>query len=329
MRLARKKIVSVLMGTTLVLGGCFSQTPPANTWELAVDSAYDAALSDDGSVAVVASLNHGGSLWQLPAKERVYNWNHKAGEYSLFDQIAISGNGRFGATSEQDRLTLWDATTGKPINFWSLPAHIRSLTLSADGSYLLAGLDNSTALLINTSIGKGVKTFSADDQVSAVALSPDNKLAMLGTRTGKVSLWQVPNGEARGEWSHSNQIQALAISANSQYAFSSAQAGAGVIVDLSSGQIAMNIDINRGGDIAASTYTAARFALDQPLLLTGSSTGKVKLWNISSKQELSAWEATKRDVWKPSGVTLLDVSFTREGQYRAIASNGLAYEFKR
>jgi WD40 repeat protein len=327
MSLARKTILSAVIGAAVVLTACSNQTPPSNTWALATQGAYDAALSSDGSMGVIASINHGGSLWQLPQHERVYNWNHQADKYSLFNQVAISGDGRYGATAEQDRLTLWDATSGKPANFLALPNDIRSLDLSEDGAYLLAGLDNSTAVLISTSQGQGIKTFTTDDQVTAVGFSADNSLAIAGTRTGSVYVWSLPDGEVKGQWSHDNQIRSVALSPRSGFAFSSAQGGSAVAVDLNSGKIAMNMDVNRGGDIAASTYTAAEFSAEQPLLLTGSSTGKVKLWNLATKEQVAGWEATKRDKWKPSAVSLMDLAFSRDGRYRALASNGLAYEF--
>lgn len=327
---AGKATATALLSVVLLsVSGCSDLTPPEQTWSLAVKGQYDAALSDNGSLALIASINHGGSLWQLPQHERVYNWNHKADEYSLFSQVALSGDGRFGATAEQDRLTLWDATTGKPVNFWALPADIRSLDISSDGQLLLAGLDNSSAVLISTSQGKGIRTFTADDQVSSVTLSQDNSLAMAGTRIGSVYLWNVSDGEIRGQWSHDNQVRSVALAPDNRFAFSGAQAGSGVVVDLTSGKIAMNIDINRGGDIAAATYTAATFSPNQPLLATGTSTGKLKLWDLSAKQSVTGWEATKKDAWKPSGVSVQDIAFVSSNKLRALASNGLAYEFSR
>lgn len=330
MSYVRKVLFSVLiLPVVTLLSGCDDLTPPDNTWSLALKGHYDAALSDDGSLAVIASINHGGSVWQLPQHERLYNWNHKADEYSLFNHVAISGDGRYGATAEQDRLTLWDATSGKYVNFWALPADIRSLDISADGQFILAGLDNSTAVLISTAQGKGVRTFQTDDQVSSVSLSADNSLAMAGTRIGSVYLWNTTDGSVRGQWSHDNQIRSSAIAPDNRYAFSGAQAGSGVVVDLTSGQVAMRIDINRSGEIAAATYTAATFSSNQPQLVTGTSTGKLKLWDLSGQNVLADWEATKRNAWKPSGVSVQDIAFMADGKLRAVASNGLAYEFSR
>ena len=327
----RKSLFSALLIIPLFLlvSGCSDLTPPEKTWSLATQGHFDAAISDDGSMALIASINHGGSVWQLPQYERIYNWNHKADGYSLFDHVAISGNGLYGATAEQGSLTLWDTTTGRSINFWALPADIRDLAFSADGQLLLAGLSNSTAVLINTAQGKGVRTFTADDQISSVSLSDDNTLAMAGTRVGSVYLWNISDGDIRGQWSHDNQIRSTAISPDGRYAFSGAQAGSGVIINITSGELAMSIDINRGGDIAAATYTTATCSKDQSLLATGTSTGKLKLWDLSSKQVVADWEATKRNAWKPSGVRLQDIAFVSGGKLRAIASNGLAYEFSR
>lgn len=320
---------AVLATLLLTLSGCSDLTPPEQTWSLAAKGHFDAALSDNGSLAIVASINHGGSLWQLPQHERVFNWNHKADTYTLLDHVAISGDGRYGATAEQSKLTLWDASSGKALNFWALAADIRSLDISADGQFILAGLDNSSAVLISTAQGKGVRTFTADDQVSSVALSDDNSLAIAGTRSGSVFLWNTRDGEVRGQWAHDNQVRSVAISPDNQFAFSGAQAGSGLIINLTSGKVAMNIDINRGGEIAAATYTSAVFSKDQNLMVTGTSTGKIKLWNLTTQQSIAGWEATKKNAWKPSGVSIQDIAFISSNKLRAVASNGLAYEFSR
>ncbi len=320
---------AIVTSFMLAVSGCSDLTPPEQTWSLATKGHYDAALSDSGSLAIVASIHHGGSLWQLPQHERIFNWNHKADTFSPLDHVAIAGDGRFGATAEQEKLTLWDTTSGKAINFWALPADIRSLDISASGQYLLAGLANSTAILISTSQGKGIRTFTTDNQVSTVRLSDDGSLAMAGTQTGTVYLWNTENGEIRGQWSHDNQVRSMAVSPDNRFAFSGAQAGSGLVVDLFSGKIAMNININRGGEIAAATYTAATFSPDQALLATGTSTGKLKLWDLSNQHAVADWEATKRNAWKPSGVVIQDIAFVSNSSLRAIASNGLAYEFTR
>jgi len=97
---ARKSLFSAfLLPLVLLTSGCSDLTPPDKTWSLATKGHFDAAISDDGSMALIVSVNHGGSVWQLPPHERIFNWNHKADGYSLFSHVSVAGDGRYVATA--------------------------------------------------------------------------------------------------------------------------------------------------------------------------------------------------------------------------------------
>ncbi|WP_235015381.1 hypothetical protein [Oceanicoccus sp. KOV_DT_Chl] len=105
----------------LLLSACDSGKAPTQSWENAVKGAYSAALSQDGQRSVIGSITHGGSLWTTSKGERLFNWNHKKGEYSNIIAAGFSPDGRFALTADHQTMVLWDATTGQSLTFWTAP----------------------------------------------------------------------------------------------------------------------------------------------------------------------------------------------------------------
>lgn len=95
-----------------VLVGCGGKGPESEA-ELAVQGFLSAGLSADGRYAAVGSIHHGGSLWDVAKKERMFNWNHAAGEMSSIRAISFSGDGTLAATSVEDTIVLWEVLSGK------------------------------------------------------------------------------------------------------------------------------------------------------------------------------------------------------------------------
>lgn len=84
----------------LLLAACGDQ--PAQQWTLATKGAFSAALSPNGQYATVGAIEHGGSLWRLSDGERLYNWNHTQGTYSMLVASTFSTDSRFVITAEKN-----------------------------------------------------------------------------------------------------------------------------------------------------------------------------------------------------------------------------------
>jgi len=67
--------LSLIVFCSAVLLSCSAEAP-VRTAKYAVQGLYSAVLSDDGSSALVGSIQHGGSYWVNAVNERRFNWNH-------------------------------------------------------------------------------------------------------------------------------------------------------------------------------------------------------------------------------------------------------------
>lgn len=319
--------IALLLVIAWSTAGCDDAAIPKKQWENAVQGLYSATLSDNGNYALVGSINHGASLWDMQRGERLFNWNHKRGEYTGITATAISPDNKYAATADRRTIVLWELQSGRSVRFWSAPGDVLSIALTANGDYALLGLTDYTAVIFDVKNGGIKQTFHHRGKVRSVALNRDATLALTGSDDRTAKLWDIRSGKELRAWQHDNQLLTTELSRSGKYAFTAAQADSAMIWDTASGKMVRAMPIKKGPYIAGSSYTAARFSDDGKRLLTGTNSQLVQLWDMSDGRELKRWKVTKKYRWKPASATLLALSFSaKPGLYYALASNGLSFE---
>lgn len=319
---------AVLMMLFVMLIGCDNSTPPSANWKLAIKGVYSASISSDSKYVVIGSINHGGSLWDLQQKERLYNWNHAKGKYTGLVAMAFSPEGSYAATAAPRTITLWETNTGKPVWYWTAPGDVLSIALTPQANHAMLGLANHTAVLFDIKNGGIQRVFHHDSKVRHVAISADASIILTGSDDGVAKLWDLNSGELLFTWKHSNQILATVLSDSGKYAFTAAQADTASLWDTKTGEQLKEMPIKKGSYIAGASYTAARFSKSEDQFLTGTNSRLVQLWDIASGLEKKRWTITKNSPWAPTSATVLAVGFGQNNTYYAIGSNGLSNELK-
>lgn len=304
-----------------LLSGCSQGDSPAQVVEYAVQGTYSAAISPQARYAAVGSIQHGGSLWDLNANERLFNWNHQQGSYANLVAAAFSPEGDFALTAGQQDLVLWELSDGKPVWYWNAPAQILSADLGPSGNLALLGLVDHTALLFDVKNGGIRQTLRHQGRVRAVAVSADGKLAVSGSDDNVARLWNLSNGELLHQQIHGNGVNTVAISPNGGLIFSAGQLDK-ALVWRSNGQLLHTLSTDERWFPQRISYTAAAFSPNSDRLLTGTSAGLVQLWQLSDGRELKRWVLHKRDPFRPTSATVQALGFGRNGGYYALASNG-------
>jgi len=319
----RTPVNVALLLSCLTLSGCDTGTPPASWEELAVGGAYSASLSSDGKLAVVGAFNHGGSLWDIQARERLYDWNHVNQGFSVISAAAFSPNADYALTATQLDLVLWDVTSGQPRAYWSAPAEIMQLDLSPAGDFALLGLANHTAVLFDVKQGGVKRTLRHEARVRSVDLSRDGQFAVTGSDAYKTRFWDIQQGTELQSITLGNVVDTVALSPDAQRAFSSGSLDKAVIWDTQSGEILHTLsDINSIKQQRVS-YLSARFSDDGEQLLTGTASGLVQLWSVAEGSVLKSWRVYKRDPYGPVHAGVYAVAFGADGSYLAVSSNGI------
>ncbi|MGH1487194.1 MAG: WD40 repeat domain-containing protein [Cellvibrionaceae bacterium] len=315
-----------LIVTTLLLTACGQSKAPNNRVEVAVNGIHGGALSNDGRLAIVGSVQHGGSLWRMSDGERLYNWNHSKDELSVIISADIDPSGNWALTAEAHTLVLWDLSSGNAARFWTAPGEVLDADLAAGGRYALLGQADHSAVIFNTIRGGVVRTFTHEARVRSVDLSGNGKLAITGSEDQTAVVWRVDNGERLLTIEHLEDVQQVAISDDGRYALTTAKYDRAEVWDIKQKKSLKTIPLSKERIKRGLEITAARFSEDGKELLLGYTNQKVERWQIQGMKLLDTWKLTKRHQWQPTGVSVVDLAFVKgTNRYYAIGSSGFIY----
>ena len=312
-----------LVASTTLLVACAPGDPAARSWEQAAQGLYTGEFSSDGNYSVVGSLNHGGSLWRTTDAERLFNWNHKQGEYSELVAAAFSPDGQRVVTTDPRTLVLWDATTGEALSFWTTPASALDLAIGPDGRSVLIGQTDHSAVLFDAVTGDHLKTYLHEGRVVSVGMSHDGQRALTGSEDNTAKLWDVDTGELLHTLTHDNPVRVAVLSPSGGQAFTAAQGRRVCVWDAQSGERTMTLFERNPG------VTSAAFSADGRYLLVGYLNRVIELWDTSSGSLHAKWHSDTRDPWRRVGSAVLAVGFASQpGVYLAIAGDGMVSELR-
>lgn len=312
-----------LLCSALLLSACGSGDAPESAEAYTAQGAYSATLSPDGRHAIIGSTQHGGSYWDTRQHERLYDWNHKQDGYTNIVDSSFSSDSRFAATASSIDLVLWNTDDGQPVWYWIAPSEVLAIALSARGDYALLGLGNHQAVYFDIKNGGIRRTLLHPARVRAVALDDGAGLALTGDDAYTARVWDINSGKELHSISFDNTVDTVELSDDGRVAFSSATLDKAYIWDTQSGEILHTLSGNEMLWKKRISYISARFSADSQQLLTGTASGMVQLWDVSSGEELRRWKTQKRDVYGPTSTSVEAVGFGSDGRYYAIGSNGL------
>lgn len=291
-----------ILACTLLLTGC-GDTPKASV-SLAAQGTFSSALDNQSQYAIVGSINHGGSLWRLKDQERLFNWNHKQGEYSQFVACALSPNGSHALTAERKRLVFWNTKTGEAQNFWQINGSATSVSLSRNGLFGLVGQENYNALFLDTAGSSILARLPHGSAVTDVAISDNGRVGITGDDQGYVRIWDLTKPKELHRYKIGNSVATVALSPNGQYGFGAPTYAPGKIWDVATGKLISTVGTHR------ITLSAARFNHDSSQLLTGDTFRRTVLWSIKAGTQINSWAEYAPGFNPPSGAVINDVAFS-------------------
>lgn len=264
---------------------------PSSTQELAVQGFLSAALSHDATFAVIGSIHHGGSYWDLRKKERLYNWNHQSGQMSSLRAVAISKNGKRAVTGEEDALVVWDTITGEYKQFWQAEDRILSIAINDKGDRALMGLRDGTVSYFDLEKGVTLNNFKHLAEVRSVALSKDGSRGISAGDDKTIKVFDLKLGKEIQSKDLNNQIKTVAISDSGKMAFATAQREDSLIWDIDTDKVIYKKN-NR-----VTNYTSADFSENEQFLSLGTFSGQVVRLDIKTGKELGKWQAKPRQAY--------------------------------
>jgi WD40 repeat protein len=128
-----------------------AQTPPRNRGKWNFNGLSSAAVSADGTLAVVGAFgSDGATMWEV-TKETQLGRLSLTDEYSPVQSASISPDKQIIATAswgtERHTIRIWEAKTGRLLLRVSQPCGVEAMQFTPDSSRLITGMSDGTALV--------------------------------------------------------------------------------------------------------------------------------------------------------------------------------------
>ncbi|HSG03209.1 MAG TPA: hypothetical protein VLA39_05690 [Marinobacterium sp.] len=312
-----------------ILTACSDAPGPSQSLETTVRGANAAAISSDASLALVAAVDHGGSLWDLQSGERLFDWNHQQGSFTTLNHTRFSRDNLYAVTASPFDMVLWSTQTGEPQWYWKTPDEILDIELVGGGNFALLGLANAEAVIFDIQNGGVLRRMYHPASVRSVATNADGNLALTGADDYVVRVWDTSTQTVIIERQYENIIDSVALAPNEQFAFSAETLGSAQIWNIATGELIQSLSGDEWYWPKRVSYLSARFSNDSSQLLTGSAAGLVQLWDVASGTELQRWRVATKEAYGPVQTGIYDVAFGPGNSISALGSNGIWNRFNR
>ncbi len=147
-------------------------------------------------------------------------WGYVTSEGSPVWAAAISSDGKYAvygldSADTYKAVLLFEQESGTPVRAYTTDWWVRSVDISDDGKYIVAGSGDHRVYLFDRDQEEAVWTFEADERVGSVAISSDGEYIAAGSRDKKVYFFSRTG--SRPLWIHTtgSWVSAVAISADS------------------------------------------------------------------------------------------------------------------
>jgi WD40 repeat protein len=249
------------------------------------DWVNDVAWNPDGKRLGTASRDGTAKIWDT-------EWNEPMALTGHTDKVwgvAWSPDGKRLATSGADMTAkIWDSSTGKQLlSFTDGNEWFNDVAWSPDGQRIATAGGDKTVRIWDSQTGKILLTEpQADAPWMRAAWSPDGRQLAVGSSDGEILIWETEGKSAPRrllDAGHKYAVAALAWSPDGKQLLS-ASGGRTVIWNVGSATKAATLT----QDDISEAILDAEWSKDGERIATGSSVGKVMVWNAEDYKQLAS-----------------------------------------
>lgn len=202
--------------------------------------------------------------------------------------VALTADGAWIATAEQDVVQLWDGEDGEPGPTWSVGAdqQISQLKVSDDGRLLLTEVGASVIIFWEIATRQAVERITPESGNENFWLSPDHRTLAITRDIGEergVDIWQVATGEMTDIrlGGHESTITAVAFSADGSKIATASFDGSVRLWDAATGALLHSPFTEHNGRVLA-----VAFSPDGQILATGGADRKIMLYDVRNNTQI-------------------------------------------
>lgn len=319
---------TILLATLLLIGCQPSSSVPTKQTLHSQQGAFAATISDSGQYAVVSSLYHGVSLWDINTQGVKYNWYQSAKDdnFNLFEdegkQVAADNNFVFAVDiakddshavlADQHNFSLWDIATGQNVGYWQIKQSLVSYpNPSKKNVYDI--IDKNKCIEPDVSINQGCEITS---DIRAIAVSNKGKHILLGKSDGIAVAIELATGRRMEFLGHqqkvidddgdsfhiNNSINSVAISPNGLYALTGSSDKTAYLWNTKTGQVVYKFQ-------HGSRVTLVTFDAKGQYAFTSDSKKQANIWDLTTGKKVSNLKFINRQE------VFTTASFSANGKY--------------
>jgi WD40 repeat protein len=292
---------------------------------LALASGADRAIADDDRELAVLLAVEANDMEDPPPQaqrtlaEVAYTPSTRflidEGENIAIADAAFNPDGTMVFYAAEQRLVLWDVTTGEVIHEFATDAEvvgghtdtIRCVAFGPDGTQVASAGDDGLLIIWDVATGAVVRQFTAGDGINSISFNPDGTMLLAGSDDDLIILWDVTTGtEVRRYTGHDGAVNSVIFSADGEFILSGSDDDTARLWDVTTGAVIQEF-IGHDGDV-----TSVVFHEGGDYIITGSDDNTVRRWNVETAELNRTYEGHDDDVNRialsPDGETMVSAS---------------------
>ncbi len=191
----------------------------------------------------------------------------------LWSRPAFSRDGRAVLTGVDERVIIWDVTTGQRLRTFSgHSASVTAIGVSRDGHSVLSGDVNGQIILWDMDTAQEIRRMRGhSDTVLDILFTPGGQTALSSGRDGALTLWDLATGEAVHQLGGmGSSVHSVDVSPDGQTVLSYDDSGTIALWDAATGRVIRSLNSSFGGG-------EARFTPDGQHIVTNNG----ELWDLA------------------------------------------------
>ncbi len=291
--------------------------------EQAIEGSSAAALSADGNKALHASIHHNLALWDNKKQGLIYQWQHGDNNHPVY-LARFSPNGEWVITASDNQFSVWSATTGESLGWYSIGQdRIRDIAISDDGISILYGLNTGKAVFLNRETGRRLEFLGHSEKINAVDLSANGLYAITGSSDYSAKLWSTQSAQIIQQFNHPSRVTQVRFDQQGRYVFTADSLKQARIWKIPSGELVSQLQYQARQHI----FSSARFSANGKWLATGSPSRALELWQVNSGQRVAHWQVGRQSDNPWRSAVVYDVAFT-DNSLLSVSSAGFTESWK-